>query len=140
MKMRVLVLGAGFGGLELTTLLSGALGERLDLTLIDRSDAFVFGLTKLDAMETLMGPEKAARMFFHGTKRSRQMGNLLLALMGPGVASATAARRMADSEIELHHDDVGWVVCGIRPAFFGHVATTDGGAGAPYAAFVPHPG
>ncbi len=47
---RVVVLGAGFGGLELSTMLSEALGERLDLTLIDRNDSFVFGYSKLDVM------------------------------------------------------------------------------------------
>ncbi len=50
MAARVVVLGAGFGGLELTTILSEALGDRLDLTLIDRSDSFVFGYSKLDVM------------------------------------------------------------------------------------------
>jgi sulfide:quinone oxidoreductase len=48
--VRVLVLGAGFGGLELTTRLSDALGEDAELTLIDRTDAFVFGFSKLDVM------------------------------------------------------------------------------------------
>jgi len=47
---RIVVLGAGFGGLELSTLLSEALGEELDLTLIDKEDAFVFGYSKLDVM------------------------------------------------------------------------------------------
>jgi sulfide:quinone oxidoreductase len=50
MRQRIVVLGAGFGGLELSTLLSEALGEQLDLTLIDKSDAFVFGSLKLDVM------------------------------------------------------------------------------------------
>jgi sulfide:quinone oxidoreductase len=50
MKLKILVLGAGFGGLELTTLLSEALGERLDLTLIDKNDFFYFGFSKLDVM------------------------------------------------------------------------------------------
>src|SRR5207247_5092445 len=49
-RIRVVVLGAGFGGLEFTAILSEALGDRLDLTLIDRSDAFVFGFAKLDVM------------------------------------------------------------------------------------------
>ncbi len=49
-KTRVVVLGAGFGGLELTTILSEALGEALELTLIDKSDAFIFGFSKLDVM------------------------------------------------------------------------------------------
>jgi sulfide:quinone oxidoreductase len=43
-------LGAGFGGLELSTILSEALGDHLDLTLIDRNDSFVFGFSKLDVM------------------------------------------------------------------------------------------
>ena len=50
MKLRVVVLGAGFGGLELSTVLSDAIGEDLDLTLIDKSDSFVFGYSKLDVM------------------------------------------------------------------------------------------
>ena len=50
MALKVVVLGAGFGGLELTTLLSEALGEDLDLTLIDKSDHFYFGYSKLDVM------------------------------------------------------------------------------------------
>jgi len=49
-KPRVVVLGAGFGGLELSTLLSETLGDGVDVTLIDKSDAFVFGYSKLDVM------------------------------------------------------------------------------------------
>jgi len=50
MATSVLVLGAGFGGLELCSRLSAALGEQVDITLIDRADAFVFGFSKLDVM------------------------------------------------------------------------------------------
>ncbi len=50
MKSRVLILGAGFGGLELATMLSEALGEDAGVTVIDKSDAFVFGYSKLDVM------------------------------------------------------------------------------------------
>ena len=49
-KQRVVVLGAGFGGLELATTLSEALGDEVEVTLIDKSDAFVFGYSKLDVM------------------------------------------------------------------------------------------
>jgi sulfide:quinone oxidoreductase len=48
--MRVLVLGAGFGGLELTSRLSGELGDDADVVLIDQTDTFVFGFSKLDVM------------------------------------------------------------------------------------------
>ena len=50
MKRRVVILGAGFGGLELSTLLSKALGEAIDVVLIDKSDSFLFGFSKLDVM------------------------------------------------------------------------------------------
>jgi len=50
MSERVVVLGAGFGGLELCTVLSQALGDEIEVTLIDRSDGFVFGFSKLDVM------------------------------------------------------------------------------------------
>ena len=50
MASRILVLGAGFGGLELSTILSERLGEGVDVTIIDRSDAFIFGYSKLDVM------------------------------------------------------------------------------------------
>ena len=48
--MRVLVLGAGFGGLELTTSLSDEFGADIEVVLIDQSDEFVFGFSKLDVM------------------------------------------------------------------------------------------
>jgi len=48
--MRVLVLGAGFGGLELSTALSDEFGEDLEIVLIDQDEAFVFGFSKLDVM------------------------------------------------------------------------------------------
>ncbi len=50
MSTRIVILGAGFGGLELSTMLSEALGDTVDVTLIDKSDAFVFGFSKLDVM------------------------------------------------------------------------------------------
>jgi sulfide:quinone oxidoreductase len=50
MSTGVVVLGAGFGGLELATVLSEALGESIDVTLIDKADSFVFGYSKLDVM------------------------------------------------------------------------------------------
>lgn len=57
MKSRVLVLGAGFGGLELGTMLSDAMGDAVDVTLIDKADSFVFGYSKLDVMFGRATPE-----------------------------------------------------------------------------------
>ena len=49
-KLRVLVLGAGFGGLEVASRLSAEAADRVDVTLIDQSDSFVFGYAKLDRL------------------------------------------------------------------------------------------
>ena len=56
-KPRVLILGAGFGGLELSTVLSDAVGDGIAVTLIDKSDAFVFGYSKLDVMFGRTSPD-----------------------------------------------------------------------------------
>jgi sulfide:quinone oxidoreductase len=48
--MKVVVLGAGFGGLELTTRLSDEFGADIDIVLIDKTDDFVFGFSKLEVM------------------------------------------------------------------------------------------
>jgi len=57
MKLHMVVLGAGFGGLELSAMLSEALTDRLDLTLIDKNDSFFFGYSKLDVMFGRKTPE-----------------------------------------------------------------------------------
>jgi sulfide:quinone oxidoreductase len=52
--MRVVILGAGFGGLELSARLSQEFGAGSDhdveIVLIDKADGFVFGFSKLDVM------------------------------------------------------------------------------------------
>lgn len=45
-----MVLGAGFGGLEFSTTVSEALGDAVEVTLIDKNESFVFGFSKLDVM------------------------------------------------------------------------------------------
>jgi sulfide:quinone oxidoreductase len=50
MKKHVLILGAGFAGLELATRLSESLADEVRVTLLDRNDSFSFGFSKLDVM------------------------------------------------------------------------------------------
>ncbi len=50
MKRQVVILGAGFGGLELSTLLSERLADEVEVTLIDQNDGFTFGFSKLDVL------------------------------------------------------------------------------------------
>jgi sulfide:quinone oxidoreductase len=63
MSTSVLILGAGFGGLELSTRLSEGLGDQVDITLIDRADSFIFGFSKLDVMFGKQTPD-AVRLHY----------------------------------------------------------------------------
>lgn len=47
MKRHVLILGAGFAGLELAAQLSGSLADEVEVTLIDQNESFYFGFAKL---------------------------------------------------------------------------------------------
>jgi sulfide:quinone oxidoreductase len=49
-KKHVVILGAGFGGLELATRLSDSLVDDVHVTLLDRNDSFSFGFSKLDVL------------------------------------------------------------------------------------------
>jgi len=85
------------------------------------------------------GSEVATRMAFAGVKRAREVGNLVVGIVGPGVGSGDAIRQMADTEFRLHRDEVGLSVRGLHPSFQTHLATVSEHGGAPYVAFVPHP-
>src|SRR5205823_5711308 len=50
MSTHVVILGAGFGGLELATRLSDSASDEIRVTLIDRNDSFSFGFSKLDVL------------------------------------------------------------------------------------------
>jgi sulfide:quinone oxidoreductase len=62
MKKHVLILGAGFGGLELATRLSETLQDAVRVTLLDRNDSFVFGFSKLESM---LGRQSADEIRLH---------------------------------------------------------------------------
>jgi sulfide:quinone oxidoreductase len=50
MGTNILILGAGFGGLEAATGLRQQLDESHQITLVDKSDSFVIGFNKFDVM------------------------------------------------------------------------------------------
>ena len=97
-------------------------------------------IVAFEVFDTLMGSESATKAFFHGVKRTRQLGNLAIGFLGPGLGCAAAVRRMCDFEFPLHRDDVGLIVRGTRPQFPSFVATTDPTTGSPHVSFVPSPG
>jgi sulfide:quinone oxidoreductase len=58
--VRILVLGAGFGGLEMSTALSEHLGDEVEIVLVDQSEGFIFGFSKLDV---IFGKQRADEVF-----------------------------------------------------------------------------
>jgi sulfide:quinone oxidoreductase len=65
----VVILGAGFAGLELATRLSETLPDEVHTTLIDQNDSFSFGFSKLDV---LLGRKAIADILLHYDDISRE--------------------------------------------------------------------
>jgi sulfide:quinone oxidoreductase len=102
---RVLVLGAGFGGLELATMLSDALGDDVEVTLIDKGDAFVFGYSKLDVMFGRTTLEEVRLAYQDIAKRGVSFARETIVAIDP------RARRVT-TDVGVHEADVLVVALG----------------------------
>jgi sulfide:quinone oxidoreductase len=85
----VVILGAGFGGLELSTLLSEALGEQLEITLIDKSDSFIFGFSKLDVMFGRQAPDAVRLPYRNIVKPGVRFCQEAITTIDPGARRVT---------------------------------------------------
>ena len=99
MKTRVVVLGAGFGGLELTTMLSEAVSEHLDLTLIDRNDSFVFGYSKLDVMFGHQTPDAVHVPYRHIVKPGVRFRQETIAAIDPEARRVTTDAETYEADV-----------------------------------------
>ncbi len=99
MTLRVVVLGAGFGGLELTTILSEALGNRLDLTLIDRNDSFVFGFSKLDVMFGRTAPDAVRLPYRNIMKAGVVFRQETITAIDPEARRVTTSNETYDADV-----------------------------------------
>jgi hypothetical protein len=125
----------------------GSKARNEDMAKMEAAEKAVMGLRRhpflelngLETAEMLFGAPVATRMFFPGIKRAKIVGNLMIGLLRPGLQCAQGVQGMADTEFALHHDDVGLILRGIRPAFPAHVVTVDLARGPPYVSFVPRP-
>src|SRR5258708_21299291 len=97
-KPRVVVLGAGFGGLELATLLSEALGDSIDVTLIDKSDSFVFGFSKLDVMFGHREPETVRLPYSHYAKPGVRLLKRTITAIDPDARRVTTNDGIFDAD------------------------------------------
>jgi sulfide:quinone oxidoreductase len=99
MKLRVLVLGAGFGGLELSSVLSEQLHDDLELTLIDRNDSFFFGYSKLDVMFGHKKPEAVLIPYAHVVKPGVRFIQDEITEIDPEAKSVQTAHGSFDSDV-----------------------------------------
>ena len=99
MEPRILVLGAGFGGLELSSILSDALGERLDITLIDQSDSFVFGYSKLDVIFGHQEPNAVRLAYRHIAKPGVTFRREAITAIDPEARRVTSDRGAYEADV-----------------------------------------
>ena len=97
LKTHVLILGAGFGGLELASRLSDSLADEVRVTLIDQNESFTFGFSKLDI---LFGKTDAAaaRLFY------RDIAKLGVEFRQETVTGIDPQRR----RVTTHHGAYDW--------------------------------
>ncbi len=105
MAISVLVLGAGFGGLELSSRLSDVLGDQVEVTLIDRADTFVFGFSKLDAMFGKRTPAAIRLPYGEITKPHVQFRQETITSIDP-------ERRRVTTDLDTYETDVLVVALG----------------------------
>ena len=120
MNTRVLVLGAGFGGLELSTMLSEAFGDDLEVTLIDKSDAFVFGFSKLDVMFGRTTPD-AVRLPY------REIAKPGVRFLQETITAIDPETRRVTTDAGVHEADVLVVALGADYDFDATPGLADGG-------------
>jgi sulfide:quinone oxidoreductase len=123
--MRIVILGAGFGGLELASRLSDTVGDDLDCTLIDKADAFVFGYSKLDLLLGKTSAE-AIRVPYSGlTKRGVHFRQ-------EEIVSIDAEARRVVTDLETYEADALVIALG---ADYDTAATPGLGDGAEFYSF-----
>jgi sulfide:quinone oxidoreductase len=92
------VLGAGFGGLELSTMLSESGGD-FDVTLIDKSDAFIFGYSKLEVMFERATPQSVSLAY-------RDIAKPAVRVLKETVTAIDPEARQVTTDAGFHEADV----------------------------------
>ena len=99
MSTHVVILGAGFGGLELSSRLDEELGDRVRVTLIDQSDSFVFGFSKLDVMYGRQPLDQVQIQYGHIAKPSVDFRQETVVSIDPTLRRVVTDRADYDADI-----------------------------------------
>ena len=95
----VVILGAGFGGLELASRLSDAVPDEVRVTLIDRSDGFTFGFSKLDIVFGGQGAAAIRILYRELAKPSVEFRQELVTAIDPAARHVTTDGGSYDADI-----------------------------------------
>jgi sulfide:quinone oxidoreductase len=99
MAPHVVILGAGFGGLELSARLSAAFGDEIKVTLIDKNDAFVFGFSKFELMFGRQSREAVSSYYRTITKPGVEFRQELITAIDPVSRHVTTDKGAYDADV-----------------------------------------
>jgi sulfide:quinone oxidoreductase len=98
-ETHVVILGAGFGGLELASRLSDSLAAEVRVTLIDQNESFTFGFSKLDILLGKMDAE-ATRLYYRDiAKEGVEFRQERVVAINPAARHVTTDRASYDADI-----------------------------------------
>lgn len=95
----VVVLGAGFGGLELSSRLSDSLPGEVRVTLIDQNDGFTFGFSKLDILFNGQSADAVRIPYRELAKPGVEFRQERITAIDPGARRVTTDQRSYDADI-----------------------------------------
>jgi sulfide:quinone oxidoreductase len=98
MTRQVVILGAGFGGLELSTLLCERLASDVEVTLIDQSEAFTLGFSKLDIVFRQQTREEVRLPYRHLAKRGVRFRQETVVSIDPQRRQVTTTEATYDAD------------------------------------------
>jgi KaiC/GvpD/RAD55 family RecA-like ATPase len=93
--------------------------------------------TSFDTLESLMGDQVAIRMYFHGVRRTKLVGNLGIGLLKPGLLVSSEILNMMDTYFRIINIDNAPCIYGIRPRTTIYSISVDTEAGSPHAKLTP---
>jgi len=99
MSTKVVILGAGFGGLELSARLSAAFGADANVTLIDKNEGFVFGFSKFDLMFGRANLDAVRMNYRDIVKPGVTFRQELITTIDPGARRVVTDRNTYDADV-----------------------------------------
>jgi sulfide:quinone oxidoreductase len=98
-KRHVVILGAGFAGLELAARLSESLADQVGVTLIDQSDSFSFGYSKLDVLFGRKTPDDVLLPYADISKEGVEFRRERVASIEPEMRRVTTDQQSYDADV-----------------------------------------